>query len=334
VGDNGKYTNAQTHKRTNAHHKNTKLFFRTNTQINNNHHQVVMSENTANKKGKGGGSGKRYQFKILFNSIKRIKPVCTAEWDDVAENYHRESKEQKLRDGAELKRTFFNHKKMCNKHKVPTGTSDDAPFVKECIKLANELGDKEHKGIAGGSDSEEEDEMEEKEEEDEEEEDDDEVDVVGAAGGATEPVETPVDGAGGGTKRKANATPTSTPKTKNSKPSGSTGSSESSRQGTSSIIRSIGESVSSLANQSTIELMMAQQQAQSQQQTQMFMQMMQQQQQQAAQQATQQQQMMQMMMFAMMGRRSMPSNSSMHTATSPQSLPSFNLQDENEPSDG
>jgi hypothetical protein len=121
-----------------------------------------MSGNTTNKKAKGGGSGKRYQFKILFNSIKRIKPVCTAEWEDVAESYHRESKEQKLRDGAELKRTFFNHKKMCNKHKVPTGTSDDAPFVKECIKLANELGDKEHKGIAGGSDSEEEDEMEEK----------------------------------------------------------------------------------------------------------------------------------------------------------------------------
>jgi len=60
---------------------------------------------------------------------------------------------------------------MCNKHKAPTGTSDDATFVKECISLAKDLGDKEHKGLAGGSDSEDGDEDEDDNDDDNEEDD-------------------------------------------------------------------------------------------------------------------------------------------------------------------
>ena len=122
---------------------------------------------TTKQAKKKSGSGKRYKFDCLFECIQKVMPVCSSEWDKVAEIYQKASEEVKIRDGADLKRTFFTNKNMCNKHKVPTGTSDDAPFVKKCIELAKHLGDKEHGAIEGGSDSDE-----------EKEDDDDEEDKV------------------------------------------------------------------------------------------------------------------------------------------------------------
>ena len=291
-----------------------------------------MADNATKKKGRAAGSGKRYNFPLLLSSIKKIMPVCSSEWAAVAEIYQKDSKEAKRRDGGELKRTFYNNKKMCNKHKAPTGTSDDATFVKECINLAKDLGDKEHKGLAGGSDSEDGDEDEDDNDDDNEEDDEVEVEAEDAGANDDEP-EASLEGVAGGSgkKRKVVHATTSTPKTKNSKVTGSTGSSEGSRQGTSSIIKNIGESVSSMAQQSMIEMMMAQQQSQAQQQTQMFMQMMQQQQQ-AAQTAQQQQQqtMMQLMMMMMGGGRANLERSSSSSRSPHSNFPNFSLEEEDD----
>jgi hypothetical protein len=292
-----------------------------------------MADNATKKKGRATGSGKRYIFPLLLILIKKVMPVCSSEWAAVAEIYQKDSKEAKRRDGGELKRTFYNNKKMCNKHKAPTGTSDDATFVKECISLAKDLGDKD-KGLAGGSDSEDGDEDEDDNDDDNEE--DDEVEAEDAGANADEQEAIPLEGNTGesGKKRKISGVQAATtPRTKNSKVTGSTGSSEGSRQGTSSIIKSIGESVSSMAHQSMIEMMIAQQQSQAQQQTQMFMQMMQQQQQaaQTAQQQQQQQQtMMQIMMMMMGGGRANRERSSSSSRAPLSSFPNFNLDEEDD----
>ena len=177
-----------------------------------------MADSATKKKARAAGSGKRYNFPLLLSSIKKIMPVCSSEWAAVAEIYQKDSNEAKRRDGGELKRTFYNNKKMCNKHKAPTGTSDDATFVKECISLAKDLGDKEHKGLAGGSDSEDGDEDEDDNDDDNEE--DDEVEAEDAGANADEQEAIPLEGNTGesGKKRKISGVQAATtPRTKNSK---------------------------------------------------------------------------------------------------------------------
>lgn len=243
----------------------------------------------------------KYKDIELLSAVRKFLPVGGVEWEKVAKEYQKNSAEAKIRDPADLKRHFYNAKGMCNKNKKVTGSTDKDKFANECLNVAAAILRKQSVGIAGGDDDDDEDDEDEGVDEEEETQDAEDTALIldefvdgdfeleqTQAAVETDPSGNVVTAAF--KKRKAEK-----PATKNSVP---TGAFSSPRNQTSKAIRSMGEAVQQMANQSQFEMMLRQQekaheQAMRQQETQ----------QQAMMMMMQQQSQQMMMMMAMMGNR-------------------------------
>ena len=85
-------------------------------------HQDLNKKSTGRKRGVAN-----YNYQIVYEMVKKVRPETSKGWNLVAQDYQNHLQEEYLRDGSDIKRTFFN--KMCNGFKKVTGLSQPAQLT-------------------------------------------------------------------------------------------------------------------------------------------------------------------------------------------------------------
>ncbi len=85
---------------------------------------------------KGRKSGvPNYKKDVLLNIVASLLPVSTLDWENVVTRYRETTGEIFTREAGEVKRTFLQNNKMCNRGVKPTGNSGANSSVLRAQKI-------------------------------------------------------------------------------------------------------------------------------------------------------------------------------------------------------